>query len=274
MADTGQLQAFAAGGPSAASDYAAAGKDVGSLKQQALTDASNRSGALYAPDAFKSSQQAMIGDPFSAAIGQIQAQQGAAGAYSGALNAAQGQYMSSLHASAPMVQNALRAKSMGDYAGALNDAQTYVRRTEADASRRAADAKKQTDQNDKQQKDFRASQKEFARQDAALDKNVDPNTYAAIADILKTADDLPTAMKLLQSAPRDSNGQIIDKSGDIVDEGTITKYITRALADQTANDAAPTSVVSSSNGTLAGLGPSGGMITNPNDIATFKQLYG
>lgn len=275
MADkTGELNAYASGGPNAAADYRAAQSGVSAQRAQALQDASNRSGAAYAPAEFRAQQATRVGAPLDASIQGLGAMGNAAGQYQGAQNAAQAGFISNLNGTHGLVQDQLRQQSAQDNVQALNDVNAFLDRQQAQQDKLAAAQDKQKKALDAQNQDFVASQKEVTRQNAAMDSTIDANTYSAVDDILKSADDMPTALRLLQTAgavgPDGSpvtDGSVVDKTGDPIDTVALLRYVQNAYAP-IPNDA---TTALNPNGSVAT--SSGSVLTDPQDIAAFKAQY-
>jgi hypothetical protein len=279
MADQGsKLQAYAAGGPNAAQDYEAAKSDTGAIRQQALTDAANRSGAMYAPSEFRSSQSTMIGAPLDSAIAGLGAQQGAAGAYSGSLDAAKSSYLGALAGSQGLIQDALRSQSAQSFGKALNDVSAFQNKQQAAEDRRQAAEEKRQAQADKekkklddQNKDFAESAKTFALQDATVDPNIDGGTLEALHDLTKFSS-LDEAIATLNRA-RDEKGviQYADGKGNPIalNEQLLNRYLVRAYGNDPQSNATPYGQADIGTGLRTG----GDALTG-DAAARFKQLYG
>lgn len=254
MADS-KLTAYAEGGPAAAQDYEAAKSDTSAIKQQALSDAANRSGAAYAPSEFRAQQSQMIGAPLDASIGALGRMGGAAGAYSGALDASKNAYLGDVQASQSLVQQVLASQATHDYAKALNDVGGLIGRQDAATAREGAANEKAKKANDQRNEDFNKSAKTFALQDAAIDKSMDTGTLEALHDLTKFSS-LDEALATLDRS-RDNNGVVQYQDGQgnpvAVNEQLLQHYLVSAYGNDQPGTA--------------------GVLTGDN-AAEFKQLYG
>lgn len=124
--DVARLEAAAQGGKAGLSAYDNAISDVNSSQQQALQAAAQRAGALNAPAAFIAKQNAAVAAPYDAALGQLGANQAAAGAYSGALSSASNDYLSSLAGERDRARQQF-AGNPGNPLKALSDAISQVK---------------------------------------------------------------------------------------------------------------------------------------------------
>lgn len=220
-----QLKATATGGPIAGNEYAAQQKGVSDLRQQALTQASNDSNFVQAPAAFRAAQQQRLAVPLDAAIGQLGSQSAAAGQLSGALNSAQGQYLSSVQSDVPLIQKQMQYQAENPVSGYVQDAANKVY-TITNRARIIAD---------RQKKESSAANKQLALNDAVAN-NVSPDTHDLLSDVTKSADDLPSAVAALRSKLNGltpvkykvgPDGQLAtDKDGAPVEDPNGTQYYT------------------------------------------------
>jgi hypothetical protein len=208
-----RLNAAAAGGTAGVQAYDKAISDVGSQQQQALTDAATRAGALNAPQAFLDKQNAFLSTPGNAAIGQLQADRGALGNYQGALNSANGQYLSGIGASKALLsqlgikeQGGIQAKALQAAASALSSQINLQKLLNPDSAQTPAQQRAATQfgwaqqSHIQQQQDaVKAEQAKTAR--AAIENELinAPGTKNKLALGALQYNDLPTAIAALQS---------------------------------------------------------------------------
>lgn len=82
-------------------------------KQQTLNDVAARAGLVDAPDAFLKQAAAQAAQPFDNAAKSASANNAALNAYTGSLQAANGNYLSELHAAEPLAQGELNKAAQG-----------------------------------------------------------------------------------------------------------------------------------------------------------------
>lgn len=134
------LNAIASGGTAGGQEYQASINSAQNSKQKGLELAAQRAGAINAPQAFLARQNEIIAQPLDAAISAGQANQAATGRYRGAINAAQGAYMSGVGQSQNLLSK-LSQKALGDVQSqAQQDAQDIL--DKALAKQDAADNRK------------------------------------------------------------------------------------------------------------------------------------
>lgn len=234
-----KLQAVAAGGPVAGAEYAAAQKAAVDTKQQALSDAAARSGAIDAPEAFRTNQVARLSAPLDAAAAGLGTQAGAANAYSGAMSAAQGGYLGALNASRGLLEQRMRQQMENPYDGDYRDIKAKLA-SRVNAAQEAQDKaerkrKQEIKEADTARTDEEKARKEFARQDAAAnvgDGGLSGDTYDTIADVLDKTHDLDTALRYIEGYKADpKTGKYLDDKGNelAIDHDALVAYVTKGL---------------------------------------------
>lgn len=118
----GMLNAIAEGGKAGGDAYQQAIANTGVQRQQALSSAADRAGAINAPEAFLKRQAGLVAQPADTAIPVLNTARTALNQYMGSMNSAQGDYMAGVGDSRNLLNSlAQRAAEKAD-AKAQSDA--------------------------------------------------------------------------------------------------------------------------------------------------------
>lgn len=218
-----KLRAQAVGGTTAAKEYEQAQRAVVDVKQQALTDAANRSGAIDAPEAFRQQSAQRLSVPLDAEAQALGTEAGGARAYSSAMQGAQGGYLGAVKGAEGLYAQKARESAQAEYNQAYKSLLAEKKRQINET--RQLENEQKTSAKDVEQAASKESKarKEFARQDAAADNGLNANTYDTIADVLKNADDVDTALRYIEGFDFE------DVEGDPVDSDAVVAYALKAL---------------------------------------------
>lgn len=223
-----KMKAVAVGGPIAGAEYEQAQKALIDTRQRALSDAAARAGSLGAPQAFLNSQAGDIAAPLDGQVQALGTLGQAAGAYGGAMNSAQGQYMNQLGASRGLIEQRMRQQMEDPYEGEYG---SIYSKLSSQKKAQQDDAEKRADAVEKRAAEESKARKEFSRQDAAANADLGGDTYDAIADVLKNADDLDTALRYIEGFTTDDAGNYVDSKGNALDinPDALLAYVMKAL---------------------------------------------
>lgn len=192
------LNAIAEGGTAGGDAYQQAISSAQNGKVQGLKLAGERANAISAPEEFIARQAGIIAQPADTAVPLLQAQQGAANAYRGALNSAQGQYMAGVGQSRNLLDT-LAQKSISNVdAQAKQDAMEQVQRMVSSA--RTMRNQEDEDMN----KQNKAAQK-LAKQQAYEALDLTPDERDTVQGLIQRNGGLAGAYDELEEAGVDVN---------------------------------------------------------------------
>lgn len=218
-----KLKAAAVGGPTAAAEYEQAQKAVVDIKQRALNDAANRSGFIDAPEAFRQQSAHRLSVPLDAEAQALGTEAGGARAYSSAMQGAQGNYLGAVKGAEGLYAQKARESAQSEYNQAYKSLLAERKRQSAEARQFENESKANAKDVEQAASKEAKVRKEFARQDAAADNGLNTNTYDTIADVLKNADDVGTALRFIEGYDFE------DVDGDPVDQEAVIAYTLKAL---------------------------------------------